>query len=111
MTDPQVARRKLFMHSAHKTVGVSAGPAAWRARESTAPAMAGDARRPPSVCLVSGSPAYRSDQSLAAFEGHLREHGNVECSRAFRRRFDRADLVVWAELRPVVRALLWGADH
>ena len=88
MTDPQVARRKLFMHSAHKTVGVSAGPAAWRARESTAPAMAGDARRPPSVCLVSGSPAYRSDQSLAAFEGHLREHGNVECSRAFRQSND-----------------------
>src|SRR5439155_3477066 len=40
------------------------------------------------VCLVSGSLEYKSDESLAAFQEYLEKHYNVRCSRAFRKSDD-----------------------
>lgn len=85
MSDSQVSRRKFFMHSAHKTVGVSAGLAAWSSDDLS---VAAEARRPLRVCLVSACPHYNSDQSLAAFEAYLEKQGKVKCSRAFSQKMD-----------------------
>ncbi|MGD9644461.1 MAG: ThuA domain-containing protein [Pirellulales bacterium] len=45
-------------------------------------------KKPLSVCLVSGSLEYKSDESLAAFEPWLAEQYGVRCTRAFRRTDD-----------------------
>jgi hypothetical protein len=73
------------MHSAHRAVGVSAGTAALQAWQ---PGTIEQLRRPLRVCLVSGCPHYKSDQSLAALEEYLREHCPATCSRVFGRRKD-----------------------
>jgi type 1 glutamine amidotransferase len=80
--DSQVARRKFFMHSAHPTVGVSAGAAMLADCGPCSPAAVGRLRRPLRVCLVSGCPHYKSDESLAALEEYLQGHCPVACSRA-----------------------------
>jgi len=83
-----LSRRKFIAHSAHTTVGVSA---AWAALESGLPAdrlldgaeAAGQKRKPLTVCLVSGSLEYHSDESLAAFQPYLEKNHAVRCTRAF----------------------------
>jgi type 1 glutamine amidotransferase len=45
-------------------------------------------QKPLSVCLISGSVEYKSDQSLAALEPWLAERFGVRCTRAFRRADD-----------------------
>ncbi len=37
MSDPDASQRRFYMHAAHKTVGVSAGPAALRIRDLSEP--------------------------------------------------------------------------
>ena len=82
-------RRKLFAHSAHKTIGVSAGLAAFEACRSTPPvAGAQGPRRTLKVCLVSGSLQQQSDQSLGALQEYLEANYDVRCSRAFRKAED-----------------------
>jgi type 1 glutamine amidotransferase len=88
MTDSHVSRRKFFMHSAHKTVGVSAGLAALRAYEFDDFAVAGEVRRPLRVCLVSGCPLYESDESLALLGEYLEKQDKAKCSRAFSQKED-----------------------
>jgi type 1 glutamine amidotransferase len=39
--------------------------------------------KPLSVCLVSGSLEYKSNESLAEFQKYLESHYNAKCSRAF----------------------------
>jgi putative membrane-bound dehydrogenase-like protein len=41
-----------------------------------------------SVCLVSGSLEYHSDESLSAFQDYLEKHYPVRCTRAFRKTDD-----------------------
>ena len=88
MTDSHVSRRKFFMHSAHKTVGVSAGLAALRAYELGDFAVAGEAEQALRVCLVSGCPLYQSDESLALLGEYLEAQGKAKCSRAFSKKED-----------------------
>jgi type 1 glutamine amidotransferase len=95
MNDSNVSRRKFFMHSAHKTVGVSAGFAALRCGDLAEFAVAAgtapqewSAARPLRVCLVSGCPLYQSEESLAALEEYLQKHLKVKCSRAFSKQED-----------------------
>lgn len=52
-----------------------------RSKDQTAPP-------PLKVCLVSGSLEYKSDESLAAFQGYLEKNFNVQCTRAFRKADD-----------------------
>jgi type 1 glutamine amidotransferase len=85
----QMSRRRFFLHSAHTTIGVSAGFAALEASELLVrPAAAeekGKLDKPIRLCLVSGSLEYDSDQSLAAFQEYLEKSRAVKCSRAFMR--------------------------
>lgn len=79
-----ISRRRFFVHSAHKTIGVSAGLAAldyapWMVQS----AMAEEAQRPVQLCLVSGSFEYNSDESLALLQEYLEKSYPVRCSRAF----------------------------
>jgi type 1 glutamine amidotransferase len=87
---PQLSRRSFFLHSAHRTIGVSAGLAALesalRAGASPPPAAI---HRPLEICLVSGSFEYHSDQSLTLFEEHLQKNFPVRCTRAFAPSEDR----------------------
>ena len=89
-TMPQLSRRSFLLHSAHRTIGVSAGLAAFQSamRAGAAPPVAAH-RRPLELCLVSGSFEYHSDQSLAALEKHLAEKYSVRCTRAFAPSEDR----------------------
>lgn len=79
-----ISRRRFFVHSAHKTIGVSAGLAAleyapWMGQF----AMAEETPRPLQVCLVSGSFEYQSDESLSLLQEYLEKGYPVRCSRAF----------------------------
>lgn len=71
------------MHSAHKTVGVSAGLTALKAGGLADFGVAGETRRPLRVCLLSACPHYGSDESLAAYEKYLQRYGKMKCSRVF----------------------------
>ena len=85
MSQSDLTRRKFFVHSAHKTIGVSASLAAMQACDFAEGFAAADKPAAPlRVCLVSGSPLYRSDDSLSAFENHVEKAGLAKCSRAFR---------------------------
>ncbi len=83
MSGKNISRQKYFVHSAHKSIGVSAGLAALQACDLSG--FAGDARckSTTSLCLVSGSPSYKSDESLLALETYLEKHTRVQCVRAF----------------------------
>ena len=84
-----MSRRRFIVHSAHKTIGVSAGLAALEAGDFAASLAAADEdQRLLRVCLVSGSLEYDSDTSLAAFQQHLEKQHRVTCSRAFRKTDD-----------------------
>ena len=84
----RISRRRFFMHSAHATVGVSAGlsaaqsgplaPGALAAERSASPEP-----KPLELCLVSGSLEYRSDESLAALQEFLEKRYPIRCTRAF----------------------------
>jgi len=50
-----------------------------------APALVASAKKPLSICLVSGSLEYKSDESLAEFQYTLEADGFAKCSRAFRK--------------------------
>lgn len=79
-----ISRRRFFAHSAHKTIGVSAGLAAWEYAPWMAQlAQAETPPRPLRVCLVSGSFEYKSDQSMVALQEYLEKGYPVKCSRAF----------------------------
>ena len=79
------SRRNFVVHSAHTTIGVSAGLAAFQAAEATPVVVVPDGTpRPLNVCLVSGAPSYESDESLAVFADHLRRRLRVEFSVARR---------------------------
>ena len=77
------SRRKFVVHSAHTTIGVSAGLAAFQASEATP--ETGVVVAPLKVCLVSGAPSYESDESLGALADHLQRRLNVDGSVARRR--------------------------
>lgn len=79
-----ISRRRFFVHSAHKTIGVSAGLAAWECGPwMTQFAAADEAQRPLELCLVSGSFEYKSDESLSVLQEYLEKNYPVRCSRAF----------------------------
>jgi type 1 glutamine amidotransferase len=82
---PHMSRRKFIAHSAHATIGVSAGLAAFQAAEPAClwAAEEAPAEKPLGVCLVSGSLEYHSDETLAEFEKYLQKNCGVRCSRAF----------------------------
>jgi type 1 glutamine amidotransferase len=87
---PQLSRRSFILHSAHRTIGVSAGLAVLEsALRAEASPQADANRRPLELCLVSGSFEYHSDQSLAALEKYLVEKFPVRCTRAFAPSEDR----------------------
>lgn len=51
--------------------------------------FAGDAPRPPlKVCILSGCPTYKSEESLPPFQEHLQQHYNVACTRLVRKAVD-----------------------
>lgn len=88
MTDSHVSRRKFFTHSAHQTIGVSTGLAAFKACDLNRLARAGSSKRGQGepatrVLLISGSVSYKSGESLAALQQHLRENYQAKCLRAF----------------------------
>lgn len=86
MSERHASRRKLFMHPAHKTIGVSAGPMALRA---CAPAEGFDvAERPVRVCLVCGSLNHGSHESLADFGRYLQQRYQVKCTWALQKAKD-----------------------
>jgi type 1 glutamine amidotransferase len=90
---PHISRRRFIVHSAHTTIGVSAGLAAlqaaepaglWAAEEDPGQKPRAHAREKAlEVCLVSGSLEYRSDETLAVFQGYLEKSFRVRCTRAF----------------------------
>jgi type 1 glutamine amidotransferase len=86
---PKLSRRSFILHSAHRTIGVSAVAAALGSSLSAGAGAPAAASRPLELCLVSGSFEYHSDQSLAALETYLVEKYPVRCSRAFAPSEDR----------------------
>lgn len=86
MSPSDLTRRKFFVHSAHKTIGVSVSLAALQAYDVDEGFAAADPPAAPvRVCLVSGSLEYKSDESFLAFEKHLEKTGQAKCTRAFRK--------------------------
>ncbi len=88
MPDTHVNRRKFFMHSAHTTIGVSAGLAAFQSCDLSSFAAETSIRQPLHLCLVSGSVLYKSDEALATLQKHVADFDDVRCSRAFRQAKD-----------------------
>lgn len=81
----RISRRKFVVHSAHTTIGVSAGAAAFQAADPAVDsARAGAVQTPLKLCLVSGAPHYESDESLWKFGNYLQQHFNVKCGKAYR---------------------------
>lgn len=83
MSNRDVSRRKFFMHSAHKTIGASAGLAALQACDLSGFSLDPPSKSAPRVCLVSGSRRYKSDESLLALQAHLESNTQTQCTRAF----------------------------
>ena len=84
MTDVPRVRRKLFMHPAHPTIGVSnclAVSRAWRARPDSWPASVGE--QPLRVSLVSGELNGDVLAALQWFQRTLRGGLGVDCRSAF----------------------------
>ena len=88
MSDSNVSRRKLFMHSAHEKIGVSAGVAALRACDLSRFVDAEQAGRSVRVRLVAGSPAGDREELAAAVDTYLTNWFSMVCTRA---RCDTAD--------------------
>ena len=88
MSSSNLSRRRFFIHSAHKTIGVSAGLAAWQACDRNLFAGADLPGKPVRVCLASGCALYKSDQSLAALQDYLTARTAIQCSRAFAKAAD-----------------------
>ena len=83
MSDSDVSRRKFFMHSAHKTIGVSAGLAALQTCDLSQFVTAGETQQVLRVLLISDCPSHKSDDSLAVLEEHLTQRYHVRCGRVF----------------------------
>ncbi|OHB66015.1 MAG: hypothetical protein A2V70_13255 [Planctomycetes bacterium RBG_13_63_9] len=81
MTDSGLSGRRLIMHAAHKTIGVSAAPAALRSWEPFGFSTADDLSGPLRVCLVCAAATRGAEESLAALERDLADRCEVECSR------------------------------
>lgn len=74
--------RRRFLQSALATgLAVGAGPVL--RRQMRAANAATPASKPLRICLVSGSEEYKSNESLAEFQGYLEEKKLARCSRAF----------------------------
>ena len=89
----QVDRRGFFSSTATGLVLAAVGSAVGSAlgftrRSALAAEGTAASKKPPSVCLVSGSLEYKSDESLAALEPWLAENFGIQCTRAFRRTDD-----------------------
>ena len=79
------SRRNFVVHSAHTTIGVSAGLAAFQAAEAVPKTALLDAPAAAlNVCLVSGAPSYESDESLAVLADHLQRRLKADWSVARR---------------------------
>jgi type 1 glutamine amidotransferase len=76
-----LADRRKFLQMSTATVGA----AAWGMARMLAPAADTADEKPLSVCLVSGSLEYKSDESLAAFQQFVEARYPIRCSRAFRK--------------------------
>ncbi len=85
------SRRVFFVHSAHRTIGVSAALALWQGlSETRSPAWAAEdstgrspAARPLRVALIAARGEYRPEESLAAFQQVLEKRYEVHCVRVF----------------------------
>ena len=76
--------RKFFVHAPHAEVGLTSG--VWQPMPQPAvvpPLPQTDTK--PQLCLMSGCPSYRSDQSLLALAGFMEQHYEVSCKKAFAR--------------------------
>ncbi len=74
-----------MIHAAHSTIGVSSGLVAYQALAKSDDVAWETETRPLSICFVSGSPHYESDESLAALGRRWRRRFDVQCARAYRR--------------------------
>ena len=84
----RISRRTFFVHSAHRTIGVSAGLAALESAPWNSDLLSAaetHEQKPLEVCLVSGSLEYKSDESLAGLQEYLEKNYPVRCTRAFRK--------------------------
>lgn len=79
-----LSRQRFIIHPAHSTIGVSSGLVAYQALAMSDDAAWETETRPLSVCFVSGSPHYESDQSLTALGRRWRGQFAIECARAYR---------------------------
>lgn len=108
MSDSNASRRKLFMHSAHEKIGVSAGVAALRACDLSRFIDAEQVDRSVHVRLVAGSPASGREELAAAIDAYLTNRFNMVCTRA---RCDTADdLLDVADLDDVDCLLLLAGE-
>ena len=74
-----------MVHSAHATIGVSAGLAAFQAADAMPEvAVVGSGVAPLNLCLVSGAPSYESDESLTKLVDYLQRRLNIHWSVARR---------------------------
>ncbi|HUT12375.1 MAG TPA: ThuA domain-containing protein [Thermoguttaceae bacterium] len=83
MADSNDSRRKYFVHSAHRTIGVSAGWAALQACDLSGFVHHEERPRPIRVGLLCGALAYFSDGRILALRRHLEAHGRVTCEPVF----------------------------
>ena len=80
MSESPVSKRKFFMHSAHETIGVSAGLAAFKACNPARFATAASAKRRLGVCIVSGMPIHETDEPLTILRKHVEKYCNCRCT-------------------------------
>ncbi|GAB6164532.1 ThuA domain-containing protein [Thermostilla marina] len=84
----RIDRRRFIFHTAHGTLGLSAGMAAFRSREVLAEFIETESPSRPAapplrLCLVSGSFEYESDKSLDWFAAYVKENFGIECDKAY----------------------------
>ena len=96
MSHNKFSRRVFFVHSAHKTVGVSAGLAVWHGLcQFGGPSLAADDTTRPGaasgtlkIVLIAARNEYRPEESLAAFHEYLDKRYQVRCVRVFSKAVD-----------------------
>jgi len=96
MSQQKLSRRVFFVHSAHRTIGVSAGLAVLHGlSQSRAPSWAADeaahrraATGPLKIVLIAARNEYHPEESLAAFHEYLDKHYQVRCVRVFSKAAD-----------------------
>ncbi len=80
MSESSVSKRKFFMHSAHETIGISAGLAAFKACNPARFATAASAKRRLGVCIVSEAPIHETDELLTILREHVEKCCNCRCT-------------------------------